>query len=183
MGITGKVGRTNSYTKEKAQRFCEEIAAGKTIHQVCREYKDLPMSSTIARWFIRYGEFWEMYLKSKAVATQFNADEMIQIADNADETNSTSVNKARLRIDTRKWQAGKLLPKIYGENNTFLLSGDTKVQIDSGILQSIISKVQQGGDVIEAEVIEDKSVLSLEELPPLPSDTPPQKEVQTEEKE
>ena len=53
-------------------------------------------------------------------------DEIIEIADDSSQDNiinkqgqiicnNESINRARLRIDTRKWIASKLAPKIYGD--------------------------------------------------------------------
>lgn len=52
-------------------------------------------------------------------------DEILEIADDATRDqcinlqgktvlNNQAISRARLRIDTRKWLVGKLLPKIYG---------------------------------------------------------------------
>ena len=116
---------------------------------------------------------------AKAIQTQVNADDMLELADNANDDSSIAVQKARLQIDTRKWLAMKLLPKIYGENsNTFLLSGNTKVQIDNSILQSIADTVKQG-DVTEADVVGEsavKGLISLDKVPPSDQTSPPQLE-------
>ena len=46
---------------------------------------------------------------------------------NGDEVcNNEAVNRSRLRVDTRKWLAAKLLPKIYGERLQKEPDSDTK---------------------------------------------------------
>ena len=53
------------------------------------------------------------------------------------QTDHESVNRARLRIDTRKWLAGKLKPKAYGERQT--------VDVNHGVqdLDEIVSRAKQ----------------------------------------
>ena len=51
------------------------------------------------------------------------SDDLIEIADNP-ETDAASVNRDRLKVDTRKWLLAKALPKIYGDRLTAEVTGE-----------------------------------------------------------
>jgi len=72
----------------------------------------------------------EHYAQAREIQADRLAEEILEIADDARndymekvgrdgrrkvEFNSENVNRSRLRIDTRKWLAGKLRPKVYGD--------------------------------------------------------------------
>lgn len=88
-------------------------------------YPDLPRPQTINEW--RGDEkFSAMYARAKLRQADLFADEILDIADNIGKdkirlksgeevTNNEAINRSRLRIDTRKWLASKLLPKQYGD--------------------------------------------------------------------
>ena len=55
------------------------------------------------------------------IADEFDAEEIIK---------PEHINRAKLRIDTRKWMAGKLRPKKYGDKlETTLEAGDSMSQL------------------------------------------------------
>jgi hypothetical protein len=82
--------------------------------------------STIYLWRLKYPSFSEMYAQAKMIQADILAEECLSIAD--DDSQDTKINmltgeevcntefiaRSRLRIDTRKWLAAKLLPKQYG---------------------------------------------------------------------
>jgi hypothetical protein len=45
------------------------------------------------------------------------------------------INRARLRVDTRKWMAAKLAPKKYGDRVTNELLGDVGVNVMGELLR------------------------------------------------
>ncbi len=86
-------------------------------------------------------ELVERYTHAREIQADRMAEEIIEIADDATndfmekrgkdgrkkvEFNSENVNRSRLRIDTRKWLAGKLKPKVYGDKQT--------VDVNQGLL-------------------------------------------------
>lgn len=125
-------GQPTSYTPELAAEICETIATqGKGLKQLCREHPHWPHPDTIYEWLGKHQYFSDLYIKAKARQVSVLADQIIDIADdsaqdittnkNGDEVcNTEFVNRARLRIDTRKWIAAKLAPRIYGEKGDFV---------------------------------------------------------------
>ena len=89
-------------------------------------YDDMPAKITINQWRNKYPEFAAQYAQAKISQIETLVDEIIDIADDAaqDEIindqgarvcNSEFIARSRLRIDTRKWLAAKLIPRLYGD--------------------------------------------------------------------
>lgn len=88
-----------------------------------------------------------MYAKAKQNQVETLIDQCLQIADDSgfDATindqgkvvcNSEAINRARLRIDTRKFLAQKLAPRIYGDKQE--ISGDS---VATSLMQKVIDKL------------------------------------------
>ncbi len=61
------------------------------------------------------GELRDRYAQARAMQADRLAGEIISIADGA---SKDTVNQARLQFDARRWMAGKLAPKTYGDKQT-----------------------------------------------------------------
>jgi len=119
--------RRSEYNEEIGREICEVIAnTPKGIKQLCRENPHWPCMDTIFKWKRVHKSFAEQYTQAKRDQIEAYVEDIIDIADNA--TNDYCINgkgeevldnehlhRSRLRIDTRKWLAGKLAPKIYGD--------------------------------------------------------------------
>jgi hypothetical protein len=122
-----RTGRPTIYTEELGKEICDAIASSsKGIRKLCNENDSFPNPDTIYCWVKEHEDFSEQYARAKRLQIEVLADEIIEIAD--DTSNDTTVNangkviinhehinRSRLRIDTRKWLASKLAPKIYGQ--------------------------------------------------------------------
>ena len=123
-----KVGRPTDYSEEIAKLICERVATcSDGLNRICARHEDMPVPSTIYLWRIRHPEFSEMYAQAKMIQADVLAEQCLEIAD--DDSQDTKINiltgeevantefiqRSRLRIDTRKWLAAKLLPKQYGK--------------------------------------------------------------------
>lgn len=114
-------GRPSSYTPEKAAAICARLAAGEPLVRICRD-ESLPDVVTVYRWIAAYEDFRNMYARAREDQADTLADEIAEIADSEDDP-----NKARVRIDARKWVAAKLKPRKYGEK--LALAGDSEQPI------------------------------------------------------
>lgn len=122
-----KRGRPTIYTPELAQEICDVIASSsKGIRRLCNENEHWPNPDTIYRWISGHQEFSERYARAKRLQIEVIVDEMLDIADDTSHDAKLNdegkliydhehIHRSRLRIDTRKWLAAKLAPKIYGE--------------------------------------------------------------------
>lgn len=100
--------------------------------------EDMPDRSTVYRWLLAHEGFRDIYTRAREDQADTLADEIIDIADdsandlmvgeNGDEVvNRENVNRARLRVDARKWVAAKLKPRKYGDSTK--ITGDAEQPI------------------------------------------------------
>lgn len=143
--MNGKAGRPSLYTIELADYICEQIADGKSLRSIC-DADGMPNRGTVFRWLAESEASDKIFSHQYARARQTQADVLFEeILDIADEQvtmvkknkhqpgaeegeevevvfDPTAVQRNRLRVDSRKWMAGKLRPKVYGEK--LELAGD-----------------------------------------------------------
>ena len=127
-----KVGRPTKYSKALADRICDLIATSeKGYNRLYAMYDDIPPRETVNIWRRKYPEFRTMYTLAKAEQIENIIEEILDIADDGtndymnhvDEKtgceawriNGEHIQRSRIRIDTRKWLAAKLVPRIYGD--------------------------------------------------------------------
>lgn len=125
------------YNKEIAEKICDYISSNTcSLNQACKNNKDFPQRETIHTWRIRYPDFAEMYLNAKKSQVEALVDEALEVAqDSSQDTvvddngveraNSEWIGRSRLKIDTYKWIACKLVPRLYGDKVT----SDTTVTV------------------------------------------------------
>lgn len=118
-----KIGRPTIYTEELAEEFCSLIAQGKSVNSICRDYEDMPVSSTIFAWLAKNKEFSEKYDKATEARTAAHHEMLLEMGDEAledskivDPKSSNAVVQAhKLRADNFKWAMSKMKPKKYGD--------------------------------------------------------------------
>lgn len=107
------MGRPPFWTAEKKAEaqacICEQIAIGRSLVSICKD-DGMPAYSLVMAWCQDDDDFRERYARARELQADYIADEIIDIADGAKDANI-----ARLQIDARKWKAGKLRPKVYGD--------------------------------------------------------------------
>jgi hypothetical protein len=98
-----------------AREICARImtrdatGAVRTLKDVCRD-ADMPKEPTVYQWLNRHPEFAELYARAREQRAEMIAEDVIEIADT-----EFDPQKARVRIDARKWAAAKMNPKNYGD--------------------------------------------------------------------
>lgn len=122
-------GRPSIYTLELAKKICDAVATNPlSIGRICKRNPGFPHVDTVFTWKREKPEFSEMYAKAKRDQIEVLVDEILDISDDASEdyyTNSKGeeifdsehVQRSRLKIDTRKWYAAKLAPRVYGDKS------------------------------------------------------------------
>lgn len=136
-------GRPSTYTPEIAARICQEIASGKSLRKVCLP-KDMPAMSSVFLWIAKHKEFSEQYTRAQADRVVAWSEEIVDIAD----APSADTNKARLRVDTRKWLMSKMDPKKYGDRQEHRLSGP-----NGGPIQTVDLTKLSGDELAQLESI------------------------------
>jgi hypothetical protein len=87
----------------------------------------MPAVPTIFDWLEDHEEFSKQYARARRVQAEVCADEIIELADTPnigvrikdgpkgrEVVRGDNVERSKLRVDARKWNAAKLLPKKYG---------------------------------------------------------------------
>lgn len=127
-----KMGRPTVFTPELGDEICARIATStKSLKRICED-EDLPEARTIYRWLRLYPDFCRQYAQAREEQQDLLVEETIDIADDSRNDymeeldakgdvkavyfNKENVQRSRLRIDARHWQATKLKPKKYGLN-------------------------------------------------------------------
>ncbi|WP_238400326.1 hypothetical protein [Legionella bononiensis] len=120
------VGRPTRYTDKLAKEICDKIASSsKGTKKLCLEHPHWPCQDTLFTWLRTYPEFSEQYAQAKICQIELLIDEILEISDDTTQDqyvnelgtlvpNPPAINRARLKIETRKWLASKLVPKVYG---------------------------------------------------------------------
>lgn len=102
------------WTAEVEAEILERVARGEAIRNICGVERDdwLPSWATFRKRVIADDEFATRYARAKDAKADAIFDEVLTIAD---QSTPETVAVDRLRIDARKWMAGKLRPKVYGD--------------------------------------------------------------------
>ncbi len=123
------------FSQEIADLICERIANGESLRAICSE-DDMPNKATVFRWLSADSAFSDQYARARETQADSLFDEILTIADTPMEGQRTKVTDKgietttgdmiehrRLQVDARKWMAGKLQPKKYGDKITQELTG------------------------------------------------------------
>jgi len=108
-------GRQLMFQEEIADIVLDRLSNGESLRKICLD-PNMPDGSTIRKWLSRNADFARQYAYARDEQADTLFDETIFIADALPEdATSEQVQVARVQIDVRKWAAGKLRPKKYGD--------------------------------------------------------------------
>lgn len=102
------------------------------MRQLCKA-EGMPDPMSVYRWLRDKPDFTLQYEASREMAAEAFANEVIELADaecpvdTKGRMDSGFVQRQRLRVDTRKWVASKLLPKVYGDKLDVAHSGSVSI--------------------------------------------------------
>jgi len=122
-------GAPSKYNQEIADKILDIIStSNRSLASICKEIEIHP--STIFSWLKEHKEFSDKYARAKELQAEYMAEQIIAIADDGTNDYMTIVkgdveynvedrevtSRSKLRVESRKWLASKLLPKKYGDN-------------------------------------------------------------------
>lgn len=152
-----KMGRPEVFTKDLGDVVCERLSAGESMRSIARDPK-MPGITTMFKWIRTDKEFAAQYDRAKEESADAIYEEIIEIADdgsndwmenNGDDASKAaykvmgeSIQRSRLRVDTRKWMASKMKPKRYGDRQ-IIDQTTTTVSLDD--LQKIEAFLKENG--------------------------------------
>lgn len=134
-------GRPSDYSDKIAVEICTRLSDGESLRSICLS-DDMPGKTTVFRWLGENEAFRDQYTRAREAQADTLFDEMLDIADDTAKdivegaVDQEHIQRTKLRIETRKWMAGKLRPKKYGD----------KIEHEhSGNLNHTVSKIELVG--------------------------------------
>jgi len=117
--------RPFDFRQDIADEICQELIGGKSMRTITKP-ETMPSQWRVYQWLAQNEDFRKQYADARAKQADAIFDECLDIADECSndfavdsegnvKIDHDAINRAKLRIDTRKWMAGKLRPKVYGD--------------------------------------------------------------------
>ncbi|MCH8116928.1 MAG: terminase small subunit protein [Proteobacteria bacterium] len=151
-------GRPSRYTPDLAADICRRLADGEPLRSICRD-PAMPDKATVLRWLAdkKKADFRDQYAHARVMQADALFDEALEIADETtgdlttdkdgkETVNHENIQRSRLRVDTRKWAAGKLAPKVYGDKiqHTGEGGGPIRTEVDlTGIPTDVLCELRK----------------------------------------
>lgn len=145
------MGRPSIFSEEIAGEICDRISAGESLIEICAD-AHMPGETTVYRWLRQADrtQFREDYASARENQADHMADEMKLISDDGRNDwmekrdaagllvgwtiNGEHVSRSKMRWEDRRWRAGKLKPKKYGDKSELHHTGtiaQAKVDLSS----------------------------------------------------
>lgn len=121
------------FSQDIADLICERLAAGESLRAIARS-GDIPSLPVIYKWLDAVQSFAEQYARARETQAETLAYEALEIADDGrrdykqdadgrEVPDHDHIARSKLRVDQRRWMAGKLKPKVYGDRTQLDISG------------------------------------------------------------
>ncbi|NQW01663.1 MAG: hypothetical protein HQ483_18310 [Rhodospirillales bacterium] len=124
-----KRDRPTRQTGKITDAICRRIAEGESLQSLCKDPK-MPSLASVQGWLADPAneKFRAHYARALEIQADFYADQIIEISDTEE-----NPQKARIRIDARKWKAAKLRPRVYGDKIQQDHRADLALTITTGV--------------------------------------------------
>ncbi len=115
----------NAKQQHQFDKVCERLARGESLVDISSD-KRMPGYSTVTAWLREdeTGGLQAMYARAREDQADHSADTML-----AEARNEPDVQRARLIVDTMKWTAAKLRPRVYGDRLDVKHTGNLTIGI------------------------------------------------------
>lgn len=124
-------------------RLVAEIQTGRSLRQVCKD-EGMPDFRTVQRWIVSDGQFAVRYARARMAQADTLFDRMEEVEE-AVSAGTMDSHAARVVLDSMRWRASKLAPKVYGDRLDVSVS-DSRISI-TGALQAAQSRLVDIVDV------------------------------------
>lgn len=128
-----KVRKGGKWSKAAGERICLAVENGASLRAAANA--EGVTAPAVRKWMKRFPEFGTQYAQACEMKYHGYADDMDDALEEADKAardpdcGSQRIAAIKLRIDTRKWQLGKMLPKIYGDRTQMIIEGANPADI------------------------------------------------------
>lgn len=114
-----------AYSDGLLASILDRVANGESLSSVC-DADDMPSRKSFFQWVKENPEIQAQYEFAIQMRADKLAEDILAIADDGmsdtytdengnERTNQEVIARSRLRVDARKWLAGKMAPKKYGD--------------------------------------------------------------------
>jgi hypothetical protein len=157
-------------TRAAFNKVCDRIEAGESVKDITADSKKAGISQSGFYKMMRAGDdgLVERYTHAREVQADRMAEEILEIADDARNDfmvkagkdgkkttafNDEHVRRSHLRIETRKWLAGKHRPKVYGERQTVDVKLTIENMDDAELLARAVKAAEKLGITLPANLL------------------------------
>ena len=132
-----KRGRPALLNANLADAICAQIISGRSVNQICAS-PNMPSTASVFSWLAQgnggrspeHAAFLRKYIQACECRADRMADEILEIADDSRRdhierktrngeceivVDHENIQRARLKIDARKWLMAKMAPRKYGD--------------------------------------------------------------------
>jgi hypothetical protein len=143
-------------------RICSMLVDGSSVRSVLK-VPGMPSRQTFFTWLSLYPQLLDQYKQAIVMRAMILGEDIIDIADDGSNDymqsndpenpgyriNGEAIQRSRLRVDSRKWVASRLIPKLYGDkvevggklDISALSDDDIKAEIAALVGKEIASKL------------------------------------------
>ena len=121
----------------------KEIEAGRSLVQICRE-DGMPDRDTVSRWIRESPQLTAGYAHARAMQAETLFGRMGDVEE-AVSAGTMDSHAARVVLDSMRWRASKLAPKVYGDRLDVSVS-DNRISI-KGALEAANARLAHVIDV------------------------------------
>lgn len=128
--------------------ICDEVAQSRSLGKILQA-EGMPTYTAVMQWMKDNSDLAEMYARAKEAQADYCADELLELSDDL----NIPADQKKHMLDTRKWIAAKLKPRVYGDRID--ISGKIDHEHSVSSLFSLIvpqpSLLCQDAEIIEPE--------------------------------
>lgn len=138
-------------SKAKLDIIIELLQGGESLQKICQN-PDMPSMKTVFNRLDADEDFFHRYTRAREIQADMLFEELLAISDDRDgdigddgKVQRSVIERARLKIDTRKWILARLNPKKYSDNQRVEVTGKdgSPLAPPSIVIQPV--KVEDGG--------------------------------------
>jgi len=137
------------------QRLVAEIQTGRSLRQVCTD-EGMPHFTTVLRWVALDADFASKYARARTAQADTLFDRM-EAVEEAVANGTMDSHAARVVLDSMRWRASKLAPKVYGDRLDVSVS-DNRISISGALLaaQSRLALLHDAAHVQDVQDVQAK---------------------------
>ncbi|WP_457660183.1 MULTISPECIES: terminase small subunit-like protein [Sinorhizobium] len=147
--------RASQWGQPTRDAILEKLSIGKSLREICSA-KGMPSEALVRKWISQDEDFGAQFARAREAGMEALGDEILQIADSQEGdliktedgreiVNHDAIQRAKLRVDTRKWIMSKIAPKKYGDRLDLNHSGSIDSLSDDAIDARLLKLLGKAG--------------------------------------